>query len=53
LNKSDCVADKELLKTLCRRLNAIAVSALDKRTLFELMEKIESLLAGNHSFSVR
>jgi GTP-binding protein HflX len=53
LNKSDCVADKDLLQTLCRRLDAVAVSALDKRTLFELMEKIESMLAGNHYFPVR
>ncbi len=53
LNKSDCVADKDLLQTLCRRLNAVAVSALDKRTLFGLMEKIESMLADNHFFPVR
>ncbi len=53
LNKSDCVADKDLLKTLCRRLDAIAVSALDKRTLFGLMEEIESLLADNQPFSDR
>ena len=53
LNKSDCVADKDLLQTLCRRLDAVAVSALDKRTLFGLMEKIESLLSGNDSFSAR
>ncbi len=53
LNKSDCIADKDLLQTLCRRLDAVAVSALDKRTLFGLMEKIESMLAGNHSFPVR
>jgi GTP-binding protein HflX len=53
LNKSDCVADKDLLKTLCRRLDAVAVSALDKRTLFELMGKIELMLAGNHYFPVR
>jgi len=52
LNKSDCVADKDLLQTLCRRLNAVAVSALDKRTLFGLMEKIESMLADNHFFPV-
>jgi GTP-binding protein HflX len=45
LNKSDCIADKDLLQTLCRRLDAVAVSALDKRTLFGLMEKIESMLA--------
>ena len=53
LNKSDCVADKDLLQTLCRRLDAVAVSALEKRTLFGLMEKIESMLASNHSFPVR
>ena len=53
LNKSDCVTDKDLLQTLCRRLNAVAVSALDKRTLFGLMEEIESLLADNHPFSDR
>ena len=53
LNKSDRVADKELLENLCRRLDAIAVSALDKKTLFGLMEKIESLLADNRRFSVR
>jgi GTPase len=53
LNKSDRVANKELLENLCRRLNAVAVSALDKRTLFVLMEKIESLLAGKHNFSQR
>jgi len=53
LNKSDCVTDKDLLQTLCRRLNAVAVSALDKRTLFGLMEEIESLLADNQPFSDR
>jgi len=53
LNKSDCVADKEILQNLCRRLDAVAVSALDKRTLFGLMGKIESFLSGNHSFSAR
>ncbi|KQC11687.1 MAG: GTP-binding protein HflX [Smithella sp. SDB] len=53
LNKSDRVTDKEMLQNLCRRLDAFAVSALDKKTLFGLMEKIEALLSGNHSFSVR
>jgi GTP-binding protein HflX len=53
LNKSDCVTDKDLLQTLCRRLNAVAVSALDKSTLFGLMEEIESLLADNQPFSDR
>ncbi|PKN39146.1 MAG: GTPase HflX [Deltaproteobacteria bacterium HGW-Deltaproteobacteria-2] len=53
LNKSDRVADKEMLQNLCRRLDAVAVSALDKRTLFVLMEKIESQLSVNHPFSAR
>ncbi len=53
LNKSDLVPDKDLLANLCRRLDAIAVSALDKRTLFELMEKIELMLSGKHLFSLR
>jgi GTP-binding protein HflX len=53
LNKSDRVVDKELLGNLCRRLDAVAVSALDKKTLFGLMEKIESLLPGKHTFSPR
>ena len=51
LNKSDKVADQEMLENLCRRLDAVAVSALDKRTLYGLMEKIELLLSGNHCFS--
>jgi GTP-binding protein HflX len=50
LNKSDRVADKELLKHLCRRLDAVAVSALDKKTLFALMEKIESVLPRKDDF---
>jgi GTP-binding protein HflX len=53
LNKSDCIADKDLLQTLCRRLNAVTVSALDKSTLFGLMEEIESLLADTQPFSDR
>lgn len=51
LNKSDQVADKELLENLCRRMNAVAVSALNKSTLFVLMEKIESMIAIKHNFS--
>jgi GTP-binding protein HflX len=50
MNKSDRVADKELLKHLCRRLDAVAVSALDKKTLFALMEKIESVLPRKDDF---
>lgn len=51
LNKSDQVADKELLENLCRRMNAVAISALDKSTLFILMEKIETTIAIKHNFS--
>jgi GTP-binding protein HflX len=51
LNKSDLVSDKEKLATLCRRFDAVAVSAIEKQTLFALMEKIESILSLNHSFS--
>lgn len=51
LNKSDQVADKELLENLCRRMNAVAISALDKSTLFILMEKIETMIAIKHNFS--
>jgi len=53
LNKSDRVQNKELLENLCRRLDAVAISALDKRTLFVLMEKIENLLFVKHDFSPR
>jgi len=53
LNKADLVADKERLEHLCRRLNAVAVSAPDKRTLFVLMEKIEEILNINHPFAAR
>ncbi len=53
LNKSDRVDDKNLLENLCRRLDAVAVSALDKKTLFRLMEKIESFLSMKHNFSSR
>jgi GTP-binding protein HflX len=53
LNKCDLVADKTILENLCRRLDAVAVSAPDKQTLWGLMEKIESLLSLNHVFSQR
>ena len=45
-NKEDRVADKPLLATLCRRFNAVAVSALNKNTLPQLIEKLESLVKG-------
>jgi GTPase len=41
-NKADRFENNELLQTLCRRFDAIAVSALDKATLPELIKKIES-----------
>ena len=44
-NKADRVADKDLLQTLCRRLDAVAISALDKSTLPALLQKLESFLA--------
>ncbi|HAJ26672.1 MAG TPA: GTPase HflX [Syntrophus sp. (in: bacteria)] len=45
-NKEDSVADKPLLATLCRRFNAVAVTALDKKTLPRLIKKLESLVKG-------
>jgi GTPase len=44
-NKADRFADKALLSTLSLRFGAITISALDKATLFALMEKIELLLS--------
>jgi GTP-binding protein HflX len=51
-NKADRIADKGLLQDLCRRFDALAVSALDKTTLYGMLSKIESQLAGK-SFSSR
>jgi len=45
-NKEDRVPDKPLIATLCRRFNAVAVSALNKDTLPPLIEKLESLVKG-------
>ncbi len=44
-NKADRFADKALLQILCRRYDAVAISALDKSTLTDLLQKIESFLA--------
>ncbi len=49
-NKADKIDDRELLENLCRRFDAVAVCALDKATLYGLLEKIESLL-GWKNFS--
>jgi GTP-binding protein HflX len=43
-NKADRFAEKDTLAALCRRFDAVAVSALDKTTLFGLLEKIEAAL---------
>ncbi len=45
LNKADRLTDKGLLPALCRRYDAVAISALDKSTLQDLLQKIESFLA--------
>jgi GTP-binding protein HflX len=47
-NKADRFSDKDLLKILALRFDAIALCALDKTTLFTLLEKIESLLPGKN-----
>jgi GTP-binding protein HflX len=44
LNKLDRVADRSLLETLCRRFDAVAVSALSPATLPPLMERLERLI---------
>ncbi|MBN1473714.1 MAG: GTPase HflX [Syntrophaceae bacterium] len=43
-NKADRFDDKEMLRNLCRRHEAVAVCALDRSTLFALLEKIEKAL---------
>jgi GTP-binding protein HflX len=50
-NKIDRFPDKDLLKILASRFEAVTISALDKTTLFTLLEKIESLLPSKN-FSV-
>jgi GTP-binding protein HflX len=44
-NKADRFDDKEMLQNLCRRHEAVAVSALDKKTMFGLLEMIEKKLS--------
>jgi GTP-binding protein HflX len=43
-NKEDRVADKELLTALCRRFEAVAISALDPSTFQVLLDKVEWLI---------
>lgn len=49
-NKADRFKDRELLADISKRYNAVAVSALDKNSLFGLLEKIEAALP-NTNFS--
>ena len=49
-NKADRVEDKELLKTLCRRFDAIAVCAFNKSTLRDLILKIETALSSSSGY---
>jgi GTP-binding protein HflX len=44
-NKMDRFSDAELLQALCRRFNAIPVSALDPRTLPPLVTRLESVIS--------
>lgn len=43
-NKEDRVADREVLDALCRRYGAIAVSALDKKTLPPLIARLAKVV---------
>jgi GTP-binding protein HflX len=45
-NKADRFPEKELLSTLCRRFNALAISALTPSTFPPLLEKMERVIAG-------
>ena len=45
-NKADLFEDKDVLASLCRRFGAVSVSALDKASLWGLLEKIEAALPG-------
>jgi len=48
-NKEDRVADKELLATLCRRFDAISVSALHPGSFRPLLDKLEWLIHDRQS----
>jgi GTP-binding protein HflX len=43
-NKMDRVTDPALLETLCRRFDAIAISALAPATLLPLMDRLEAMI---------
>ncbi len=48
LNKADRVADKAQIEALTRRFDAVAVCALDRASLWGLLEKIEAALPEAH-----
>lgn len=43
-NKIDLMPDEELPQNLCRRFDAVAISAMDTRTLPALMERMEDIV---------
>jgi GTP-binding protein HflX len=48
-NKEDRLADKELLAALCRRFDAIAVSARDSSTFRVLLDRLEWLIRNRET----
>ncbi|MBN1383185.1 MAG: GTPase HflX [Deltaproteobacteria bacterium] len=46
-NKEDRFSDKTALQNLCRRFEAVAISALNTETLAALMEKLEYIVCGS------
>lgn len=48
-NKADRLADKALLADLCRRFEAIAISARDPATLPPLVEKLDALVQSRQA----
>lgn len=53
-NKADRFPDKDVLQALCQRFDAVAISALDKSTLHDLLQKMEAFLANwsmEHGFA--
>jgi GTP-binding protein HflX len=45
-NKVDRFVDKSILQNLCKRFQAIAISALDAATLSPLTDKLETMILG-------
>jgi len=48
-NKEDRLADKELLAALCRRFDAIAVSARNPSTFQVLLDRLEWLIRNRET----